>query len=217
MDLALLGQPQLVEQGVDVLLDRAFGEEQALGDGRVVLPLRHLLEDLPLSVGQLCERRMGQSLLPVDQPLHDLGVEHRAALGHLFQRADQLIQVGHAFLQQVAQACGAFLQQLVGVVLFGKLRQHHHADVGVFGPDAPGSLEPFRTMGGRHADVREDGARLLLLHGVQQRGEVGHGRHQLDVLGPAEQGRRALPDEVVILGEHDPERHGWIVPSEGRC
>src|SRR5207248_983069 len=57
--LGLLAEPELVEQGVDVLLDGTLREEEALGDGGVVLALRHEPEDLALPLGELREGGLG--------------------------------------------------------------------------------------------------------------------------------------------------------------
>src|SRR5439155_2708508 len=65
--VGLLGELELVEQGVDVLLDRALGQEERAGDRRVVLALRHLLEDLALPLRQMSERRAPRALPPGDE------------------------------------------------------------------------------------------------------------------------------------------------------
>jgi hypothetical protein len=50
--LGLLGQPELAEDAVDVLLDRLDGKEQRARDRRVVLAGGHLRHDLLLAGGQ---------------------------------------------------------------------------------------------------------------------------------------------------------------------
>src|SRR5437016_2250834 len=54
--LSLLGQAELGEDGVDVLLHRPFGEHQRLGDGGVRPAPGHLRQDLRLSGRQLPQR-----------------------------------------------------------------------------------------------------------------------------------------------------------------
>ena len=60
----------------------------------------------------------------------------------------------------------------------------------------------------RHADVRDDDVRPLGVDRSEQRVEVAaHGR-DLEVGLRLEQPPDALADEVVVLGEHEPDRHG---------
>src|SRR5262249_10946740 len=56
MDVDLFAQVELGEEGIDVLLDRAFGEVERLGDPRVVAPLRHLLEHLAFARSEAIDR-----------------------------------------------------------------------------------------------------------------------------------------------------------------
>ena len=76
MHVGFLREAELVEHRVDVLLDRALGEEQRRRDGRVVLALRHVRQDLPLTVGQLREGRVRHPVLRGHERLDDLRVQH---------------------------------------------------------------------------------------------------------------------------------------------
>src|SRR5829696_1570600 len=58
VEVALLGERELGEDRVGVLLDRALGEEEGGGDRGVALALRHLAEDLELARGEGAERRV---------------------------------------------------------------------------------------------------------------------------------------------------------------
>src|SRR3712207_7058444 len=57
-----LGQSELGEQGIGVLLHRTLGHVQRPRDGRVVLPRRHLLEHLPLPLGESRQDRKSTRL-----------------------------------------------------------------------------------------------------------------------------------------------------------
>ena len=67
---------------------------------------------------------------------------------------------------------------------------------------------PSSRVAGRHADVGDDHVRMLRLHGGEQGIEVAaHGR-DLDVGIGLEQPPHALAHEEMIVGDHEPERHG---------
>ena len=100
-------------------------------DRGVVLALRHVREDLALAVGELRERGVRHPVLRGDERLDDLRVEDAAAPGDLVERPDELVHVGDALLQQVAEPGGAVLQQVVGVLLLGELREDDDADLRV--------------------------------------------------------------------------------------
>src|SRR6476620_1046228 len=61
--VGFFGEAELVEHRVDVLLDRAVGEERALRDRRVVQPLRHQRQHLALALGELRERGVREPVL----------------------------------------------------------------------------------------------------------------------------------------------------------
>ena len=102
-----VGQAELEEDRVDVLLDGALGEEQRLGDRGVALALGDLAEHLALARRQLVERRVLGAAARVYQRLDDLGVDHRPAVGDGADRGRQLGAVVHALLEQVGAAVGA--------------------------------------------------------------------------------------------------------------
>ena len=86
---------------MDHLLDRSLGQDERLGDRRVVLSLGHLAQHVPLARRQLVERRLLAAGVLGDQRLDDLRVDHRAALGDGADRRDELLDVLHALLQEV--------------------------------------------------------------------------------------------------------------------
>ena len=100
---------------------------EALGDARVGEPLGHQLEHLALAFGELGERVVvacGET-----RPRDDLRVERRAAAGDALGRGEELADVEHAVLEQVAEA--AERDELDGVRGLDVLGEHEHADVGM--------------------------------------------------------------------------------------
>src|SRR5438046_2130743 len=56
VNVRLLGEPELGEQRIYVLLNRSLREEQRLRDAGIVAPLRHLLEHLTFTRSEMFER-----------------------------------------------------------------------------------------------------------------------------------------------------------------
>jgi hypothetical protein len=88
-----------------VLLGAADGDPEALRDRRVREPFGELLEDLALPRRE----RVDRAVLAIrrQQPRDHLRIERRPAGGDPPQRGDELADVGHAVLEQVAEARGA--------------------------------------------------------------------------------------------------------------
>jgi hypothetical protein len=123
----------LAEDAGDVLLDGALGHSHLVRDGVVRATLRHELEHLTLARGQLLQRVVAAGA--AHELGNDLGIERRAAVGHAPHRLDEAVHVGHAVLQQVADAARGLADQVEGVALLHVLGQHQHARVGELRPD----------------------------------------------------------------------------------
>ena len=114
-------QAELHEDVRDVLLDRALGDHQLLGDGRVRAALGHQPEHVALARGELVER----AVVALAQQLGDrLGVQRGAALGHAPHGVDEVAHLGDAVLEQVADAAAPVGEQLGGVGALDVLREH---------------------------------------------------------------------------------------------
>ena len=59
----------------------------------------------------------------------------------------------------------------------------------------------------RHADVGDDDVGPLGVDGREQRVEIAADGDDLDLRLGLEQAAYTLADEVVVVGEHDPDRH----------
>src|SRR5207344_29809 len=106
-------QLELGEDARYVLLDRALGDNEPLGDAGVGSSLRHQRQDLALARGQAIAR----TAAPRQQLRHDLWVERRPAVGYAPKRIQEFAHVGHPILQQVADAAGVSRKQLGRVAL----------------------------------------------------------------------------------------------------
>ena len=143
---------ELGEDARDVALDHALAHAEAVGDRLVGLALGHAPEHLALARRELVERALGAAA--VEHPRHDLGIERRAALPDLAHRVGERVAVGHAVLEQVADALGALPQQLDRVGHLDVLREHEHARARQLLADRRGPpRSPSSVCVGRHPDV----------------------------------------------------------------
>src|SRR5207244_1648766 len=68
-----------------------------------------------------------------------------------------------------------------------------------------------------HADVGDDNVRMLRVDGREQRVEVAACGDHLDLGVCLEQASHALANEVVILREHETDRHTNRIGRRGSC
>jgi len=129
VDCRFPGETELEEDRVDHLLDRAFAEVQRLRDRCVVLPLRHLAEDVALSRRQLIQRGMLAPRLLGDEGLDDLRIDDRSSLCHSPDRRDELADVVDALLEQVRAPLRPCLEKRERLGGLQVLAEHDHADV----------------------------------------------------------------------------------------
>src|SRR5581483_12445236 len=96
-----LRQSELVDDAVYVLLDGADGEDERARDSRVRAALGHELEHLALACGERLERL--RATVP-DQLRHDLGIKCGSAGADPSYGIDEVGDVEHAVLEQIADA-----------------------------------------------------------------------------------------------------------------
>ena len=129
VDRGLPAEPQLEEDRVNHLLDRALGQEERRGDRGVVLAGGHLAQHVQLARRQIVERRLLGARVLRDERLDDLRIHHRAAVGDCSDRRDELLEIRHPLLQEVRTACGPALEQRQRVARLGVLAEHDDADL----------------------------------------------------------------------------------------
>src|SRR3954449_6686007 len=89
----------------DVLLHGALADRQPLADPLVRASLGDQREHLALARGQ---RRQRPDVMGArEQTGHNLRVERGAPRGYAPERADEVVNVGHAVLEEVAESLGA--------------------------------------------------------------------------------------------------------------
>ena len=115
-----MGEPK--KQALDRVVDSSGGRLSRCRDGLHGTSLRHLFEQVlveGVELTLLTDRR--------DDRPHYLGIEHRAARGHLSNCSSELVSVSHSVLQEIGVAGGTFTQEGDRVLRIVVLRQHHHA------------------------------------------------------------------------------------------
>ncbi len=187
--VALRGrQPELLEDARDVLLDRADGEHELLGDAGVRAALGHQPEHLELARRQPLERAACAS--PREELRDDLGIERRAAVRDAPDGVDEVGDVHHAVLQQVADAAVAVGEQLGRVGLLDVLRDDEDRRLGDAAPGLDGGPDALVAERRRQPDVDDRDVRLLRRDHAEERVAVlDRGDHVEAVV--AEQPRRA--------------------------
>ena len=196
-----LVQVQLGEDAADVFLDGALGDPEPPCDAGVGASFCHQFEHLAFSRGQRGERVLapaGGHQLPDQRRVHD-----RAASGDPLQRVQELVHIGDAALEQVADAASAS-QQLHRVLDLGVSGQHQDGGSRQFLTDHPGRLQPFGRVRGRHPDVGHYQVGPGLPGQRQQlRAVTGLPRHL--IAGVVEQTGQALAEQDIVLGQHHPQ------------
>ena len=148
------------------------------------------------------------STRPSNERLDHVGVDHRAALDHLADRASELCRLADPLFEQVRQAARPVPEQchrVIGVVVLG---QHDDPDRGVIRTDGQRRLDPLGGVRRRHPDVGDDRVGPLAVHDLDELDSGGNGGDELHVLGEVESAAYALTHEVVVLGDGNPDRLG---------
>src|ERR1022692_1862289 len=216
VNVRLLGELQLREYGVDVLLDRALGQEERCGDACIVPSHRHLLEHIALARRQLSDRRVTHRAARRDEHLDHTRVDHRPTPRDLAHRADELVYVGDTLFQQVRTTACALLEQRQCVLWLRVLAQDHNAHLGTLGTQALGGPKALVGPGRWHPDIGDHDRRAVLLDSSLQPGEVDATLDQLDLVRGLEQLPDALSQQVIVLGEDDADRHAMRI-GVNRC
>ena len=199
----IAGQIQFRKDRLDVLFDRAFTDKQSFGDGAVRSSFRHQTEHFALTLAEL-----NDPVIPAaanENLLDDLRIEHRATRRDAFQVRDELADIGHAFLQQIADPAGAAGDEIARVPLFHILRKDQHGSIGHPLPrfDRGAQALVLEARGHTHVDDRHVGS--LTFDRGDEIGTIADGRRDF-VTGIGEEANDPFAQENRILGYNDP--HG---------
>ena len=96
-----VGDVEFEEQPPDVGLDSSFAEDQPFGDTGVGHPLGHQAEYLVLALGELSKAVLAG--IAVEQRGNHLRVERGASVGDSTDGAEEIRDVQHPVLQQIAE------------------------------------------------------------------------------------------------------------------
>jgi len=153
------GQAELSEDRADVGLHGLLRDPELSGDSGIRLPFRHEAEHLAFARGEL-----GQGVVVLrrkEELLHDLGVERRAAVADAFRRLEEVVDVEHAVLEEIAEAA-AGADERDGVAALHVLGENEHRRVGMEPADLHGRQHPLVLVGRGHPHVDEGEIRLVL-------------------------------------------------------
>ena len=138
----------------------------------------------------------------------DLRIDHRSALRDGPDRRHELLDILDALLQEVSAPGGAAFQKCERIARLGVLAEHDHADVRVCLAKPVGGLDPLVSSARGHADVGDHDVRGLGFDGREEGVEVGAHGPDLEIRLCLEQSSHTLADEIVVICEHQANRHG---------
>jgi len=208
--VAGLGQPELRQDAVHVLLDGSLRDPEAPADACIGAPLGHQREHVALATRELLERIL--DIPRRHELLNQSGVDDRSAATHSAHGVEELVDIGDAALEQVAGAAPARKQRHRVLHLY-VCREDQERRLRELFADHLGCLEALGPMVGRHADVDDREIGLLLAYQPRQFRPVTRLPDYL-VPAPLKQAREALAHQHVIVGDDD-SRTAWIDVGHG--
>ena len=155
-------------------------------------------EHLALAVGELVE----QDAAPAADEARDHGrVERRAARRHALDGVDELRDVAHAVLEQVADAGGIVAHELEHVGRLEVLGEDEDRDRRMGAADLGGGHQSVVGVARRHADVDDGDVGHVGAHLEHEVVRVVRAADHL-VPGVPEQRRDALAQQRIVVGDH---------------
>ena len=184
----------------------------ARGLRKSCLPIARLERPSAISESTSRSRSVSSSsaerAVAADEALHDLGVEGRAAAGDALDGVDELGDVAHAVLQQVADPRGVVADELQHVGRLEVLGEHEHGHRRVRAPDLGRRDQPVVGVPGRHPHVDDRDVRACTsapsAAGRRRR------RERPTTSWPAllQQRGDPLAQQRVVVGDDDAQRSG---------
>ena len=143
--------------------------------------------------------------MPADELADDGRIERRATLGDPPHRGGELVDVGDAVLEQVADALGALGQKIHRVTRLHVLGEDEHACRLVLLTDLLGRPQTLVCLCRRHTDVDDRNVGLVHRDVAQQILGIAGLRDDVES-GLQEQSRDSLAQKHRVVGEHDTNR-----------
>src|SRR5262245_52753013 len=188
---------QLEQHVTYVGLDRAVAEDQPVCDPGVGQALGHQLQHPALALGQPREWATGGR---GDQFGDHLRIERGPAGGDAPGRREELVDLQHPILQQVAEA--RLPDQIDDVPGLDVLGQHQYPDLGMKLLDVASLAGPFDRERRGHPDVEHDQVWLLAFDDLGHGSTVTQRPHHV-VPAVNEQPREPFTQQHLVLDDHD--------------
>ena len=119
----------------------------------------------------------------------------------------QLTAVPKPVLDEIPSPLRPSPEQLHRVLGIRDLAEHKYGDIREGGAKLRGDPDALVGAGRRHAHVRQHHIRLLLLHRLPERLDVPALADDLDVVLVGEDARDALPGQIAVVCDQNPDRH----------
>ena len=192
------GRPSLPKMLVTCFSTARSVTTMLLRDRVVRAALGHQLEHLALARRELLERVVAARA--AHELGHHLGVERRAAVGHAPDGVDEALHVGHAVLQQVADAAGASRRPGRARSPPPRTGRARARPCRAARPDLERGPQAVVCVRGGHADVDHRNVRLVGPHLTDQVLGVARLAHDLEAV-LLEQPHHALAQEHRVVGD----------------
>ena len=149
-------------------------------------------------------RLSGSSALrPLREQLRDdLRVEHRAAFSDPAQCRGEVLEIGDAVFQEIADPVGGLGEEPRRDPNLDVLGEDHDPDVRVTLSDLLGGTQPLVGVRWRHPDV-DDRDVGLVARDLEEQVVCTGGLGDHVYSGIAEQGREPVADQQAVVGDHD--------------
>src|SRR4249919_904010 len=201
MIVVALLQIELREDRAHVLLDGPLGNHEPLANPLVGAAFGNQFHHLALARRQRVDGII--CVAPVPEQLRDDGrVERRAALGDSLQSGREVLKIGDAVLEQVTDTGRRLSKEARRDTDLHVLGQNQNPHPGIATADFLGRAQTFVRVRRGHPDVDDRHIRLRIGdYGQEVVGAAGLG-DDVDA-GVAEQGREAVADQQVVVGNYD--------------
>ena len=204
-----LWHSQLDQDAAHVLFNGALGDPELPGDARIGPALGHEREYLTLPWGQSVKRIV--AVPGGDEFLHEAGVDDNAAARYPSQSVDELLYVGDAALEEVADALAAG-EELHRVLDLNVRRQHEDGGLRELCANNARRRKALCRVVWRHPDIDDYQVGFALAHQLDKVGGIACLADDMEA-GLLEQARDPLTEEDVIVGQdYTRLRHVTMIP-----